>query len=168
VAGKRKRGPVEKISELVLFEGLELRNQFLNLFVAGISVRNIADFLQVLWHPLMDHSPILSFAAVVRSKKASVGKPGVIVALEVVVGPDGNVFRLASTMMRGVRESDLSLAPRQMMKSAPAPARPEPLAGDFKLHVQLVGAEAVLIYQSAKIFLPDRFLGRFSSYFVRM
>jgi hypothetical protein len=60
---------MEQVGELVFLEGLQLLDEFFNLLVAGIGMRDILDFLAMAGQLVLAGSPVAGFTVVVRDEE---------------------------------------------------------------------------------------------------
>ena len=90
-------------------------------------LQDVTNFLKVLRHSVVNYAPKLRFAVVMGNEEACVGQTGVIVALAVVIGLDGGIVRFTLNDDERIQELGLSLAVRQMTKSARAWPDPRPV-----------------------------------------
>ncbi len=148
---------VEEVGELVLLEGLEPLEQFLDVGVGSVGVGDVLDLFEVARHLVLADAPVLRLAAVVGDDEAGIDDAGVGVALAVVLGLDGDVVGLAldddercgsvAAVLRGAPDHEIGAG---VGRAAP---------GEVEFLLDLVEREAVLVDEDGEVRLADLLFG---------
>ena len=150
---------VKEVGELVFLEDKKLREQFFNFLVRDIGTGDVRDFLKGLRHLLVERAPVAGLAAVVGDEELGVAEPGVVIALFVVFGLDGDVVALAlDDDQRGVLiRLVLGGAPDDEVGAGLRTAAPS--NANFLIHLRQL--KAVFVHKHAEISLAHEFFWGF-------
>lgn len=159
---------MEQIGKLVFLEGFELVDEILNFLVAGVSVRDVGDFIEIGKPSRVVNFPEFSFPGVVGDKRMRLLILGVVCALLVSFAVDGDIISFAFNHHRRFFPILLVINCPPDQNIRPRVASPASFAGRTNFFVHLCHREAILIYQVANEFLPYSSSGISSSHLHRI